>query len=225
MRFEITRVFALLGLAVMAASVPIGCEPTVTYLGNDCDGKECPATCPSTVVEGGSCSTDGQACTLPTDDGCQQSWYCGVVPGQPPGRPGAEGPASIWQYTGTVCPTQPVPCLEAHDGDACPVVGETCSYSDECSGMEAVCTGNGTWQLSYWDDECCYDECCYDECCGYYGAECPSAIPTQGEWCDPCEYSEPCSFEVETECGPQAVDAWCSYDDFSWFVSDPAPCP
>jgi hypothetical protein len=158
------------------------------------------AGCPAEIVDGQACSNDGAACKGGAAGKCEIEYAC---------------TSGTWQPKSSSCTT---PCEDADYGESCLTVGETCGSYGECGGSEATCLADHTWDVTYYDDACCYEEC---NCDPFY---CPEVPATEGQSCDPCSEASACGYVIETPCGTQEVTTACGQDYLWHETTPPASC-
>ncbi|NUP08710.1 MAG: hypothetical protein HOW73_21895 [Polyangiaceae bacterium] len=190
---------ALRAAFVVTASIGAGgiagCDSEIT----NPPFTECPTQAPSS---GASCDEAGLECVYDGECELERTATC--------------GDDLTWsvQTGGTCNPPPPPECPETApgEGDSC---GEAiqCTYEfNECGDELIANCENGVWNVHNTEIESCNPP-----------VPCPEAAPEEGSPCD--AWSDFCSYELETACGPALVQVTCEFDDeTSHWTYDAPPC-
>jgi hypothetical protein len=187
------------------------CDPV-----DSCNDSACPSSLPAATT---ACADSGLICWY-EDGPCALALGCTEVYAPCPSGSPCD-PMLVWVDADSACSPPAVPCESAANGDVCAFPGEACMTGDECDYEYTQCGTDHHWVVSYSYGDCC-DYCCDDECCGAVPA-CPSSVPNNGDYCDPCFDGPSCTFTVDPGCGPQQVTAECDTLNYRWVVS-PVSC-
>ncbi|MFO0586087.1 MAG: hypothetical protein U0441_01045 [Polyangiaceae bacterium] len=104
-------------------------------------------------------------------------------------------------------------CFDIQEGGYCANVGDTCTWDEECGGVEYTCEPDHTWSAIYYDELCCNEPV----------NDCPADMPKPGDPCDVCADVQTCFYDAPVGCTGQ-YSLYCDPDFWAWMVVENPKC-